>query len=231
MRRVLISILSIVAFSAILTFFPGEYFTAIILYFLLFFGVSIAMGLRSYRKGVAAAQEVSKGKPLLEIDEKEVMKLMEKDKELIDEYKKVSRLSLMPLITLPIFIMLATVLFPTLPSLAQSTLGSYIGGTTARFLSYVAIFGIFSAISMATFKPPVFPRIVRQVRIYESGIVLDKSIGLKAPVSVESYKVNAERKFVEFKLNNQIFRIYYKDVKELDTILSKIIRPLEQGSQ
>ena len=183
------------------------------------------------RGSVAAAQEVSKGKPLLEIDEKEVMKLMEKDKELVNELKKVSRSSFMPFLTLPLFIVAASVLFPALPPLAESALGGYIGKAAARFLSYVLIFGIFSVISMVTFKPPVFPRIVRHVKIYEGGIVLDKSMGLRAPVTVESYKVNAERKFVEFKLNNQIFRIYYKDVKELDAFLSKIIKPLEQRGQ
>nr|WP_287069496.1 DUF2208 family protein [Pyrobaculum sp.] len=228
MRRVLITLLSILGFSAVLTFFPAEFFTVLILYFVFFFGLSIIMGLRSYRKGVVAAQEISRGRPLIEIDEKEVNKLLEKDKELINEYKRFARASFMPLLTLPIFILLVTFLFPTLPPLAESGLGPVVGREAARFLSYVVVFGIFAVISMATFRPPVAPRIVRNLKVYEAGLVIDKSLGLKAPIEVTDYKINEERKFVEFKLNNQIFRIYYKDIKELDSILSKLVRRLKQ---
>lgn len=231
MRRLLISLASILAFSAILTFYPGEYFTAILLYFVLFFGITIAMGLRTYRRGMATVQEISKGKPLLEIDEKEVGKIMEKDKELLAEYRRLTRSSLIPLLLLPVFMVLATVLFPTLPPLLESTAGPVIGAYPARFLAYVTIFSIFSAISMLLFKPPTMPRIVRNVKIYEGGMVVDKVVGLKAPIEVEDYTVNPERRFIQFKLNNQIFRIYYKDVKELDSILLKIIKPLKQRSQ
>jgi uncharacterized membrane protein len=127
MNRVLISILSALGFAAILTFFPGEYFTAILLYFVLFFGISIFLGLRTYRRGMASAQEISKGKPIIEIDEKEVNKLLEKDKELMNEYKKFARASFMPLLTLPIFLVLFIILFPTLPPAAESALEPYIG--------------------------------------------------------------------------------------------------------
>jgi len=228
MKRALISILSALGFAAILTFFPGEYFTAILLYFMLFFGVSIFLGLRTYRRGMASAQEISKGKPIIEVDEKEVNKLLEKDKELINEYKKFARASFMPLLTLPIFLLLFMLLFPTLPPAAESALGPYIGTGLARFLSYTAIFLLFAAISLVTFKPQTMPRIVRNLKVYETGLVIDKTLGLKTPVEVDYYKVNEERKFVEFKLNNQIFRIYYKDIKELDAILSKLLKSLKQ---
>ncbi|MGC8994915.1 MAG: DUF2208 domain-containing protein [Pyrobaculum sp.] len=228
MRRAVLSVASILVFSAILTFFPGEYFTAILLYFVLFFGVSILMGVRSYRRGMATVQEVSKGRPIIEIDEKEVNKLLEKDKELVNEYKKMVRASFLPMLTLPLFILLATFLFPTLPPLAESALGPSIGKLPARFLSYVAVFGIFAIISMVTFKPPTAPRIVRSLKVYDAGLVIDKSLGLKAPIEVTDYKVSEERRFIEFKLNNQIFRIYYKDIKELDSVLSKLVKPLKQ---
>jgi len=231
MRRLLISLASILAFSTILTFYPDEFFTAILLYFVLFFGITIALGLRTYRKGVVAVKEISKGKPLFEIDEKEIGKIMEKDKELVAEYKRLTRSTLMPLLLLPAFMVLALILFPTLPPLLESTLGPVIGVYPARFFAYVLVFSIFSAISLLLFKPPTMPRIVRNVKIYEGGMVLDKVVGLKAPIEVEEYTVNPERRFIQFKLNNQIFRIYYKDVKELDGILLKIIKPLKQRSQ
>jgi uncharacterized membrane protein len=228
MNRVLISILSALGFAAILTFFPGEYFTAILLYFVLFFGISIFLGLRTYRRGMASAREISKGKPIIEIDEKEVNKLLEKDKELMNEYKKFARASFMPLLTLPIFLVLFIILFPTLPPAAESALGPYVGIHLARFLSYAAIFLLFAAISLVTFKPQMMPRIVRNLKVYEMGLVIDKTLGLKTPVEVDDYKVNEERKFVEFKLNNQIFRVYYKDIKELDAVLSRLLKPLKQ---
>jgi len=224
MRRVVISILSALAFAAVLAFFPGQYFTAVLLYFLLFFGISIFLSLRTYRQGAASAREIAKGKPLFEIDEKEVNKLLEKDKELINEYKKFARASFMPLLMLPIFLLLFTILFPTLPHLAESVLGPYL----ARFLGYAAIFMLFAAISLATFKPQVMPRIVRNLRVYEAGLVIDKALGLKSPIEVSEYKVDEERKFIEFRLNNQIFRIYYKDIKELDAVLSRLLKPLKQ---
>ena len=228
MRRAVISILSALAFAAVLAFFPGEYFTALLLYFLFFFGISVFLSLRTYRQGVASAREIAKGKPLLEINEKEVNKLLEKDKELIKEYKKIVRVSFMPLLLLPIFLLLFMILSPTLPHLAESILGPYIGAYLARFLGYAAIFVLFATISLVIFKPQVVPRIVRNLKVYETGLVIDKVLGLKSPVEVNEYKVNEERKFIEFKLNNQIFRIYYKDIKELDTILSKLIKPLKQ---
>lgn len=228
MKRAVLSLVSILTFSAILTFFPGDYLTALLLYFILFFGISIFMGIRSYRRGVSTVQEVSKGRPIIEVDVKEVNKLLEKDKELVKEYKRMARAWLLPMLTLPLFILLATFLFPTLPPLAESVLGPSIGALPARFLSYVAVFGIFALISMMTFKPPTAPRIVRSLKVYEAGLVIDKSLGLKAPIEVTDYKVSEERKFIEFKLNNQIFRIYYKDIKELDDVLSKLVKPLKQ---
>jgi uncharacterized membrane protein len=228
MRRVVISILSALAFAAVLAFFPGQYFTAVLLYFLLFFGISIFLSLRTYRQGAASAREIAKGKPLLEIDEKEVNKLLEKDKELINEYKKFARASFMPLLTLPIFLLLFTILFPTLPHLAESVLGPYVGAYLARFLGYAAMFMLFAAISLATFKPQVMPRIVRSLKVYETGLVIDRALGLKSPIEVSEYKVDEERKFIEFRLNNQIFRVYYKDIKELDAVLSRLLKPLKQ---
>jgi Predicted membrane protein len=130
----------------------------------------------------------------------------------------------MPLLTLPLFMVLFFALFPTLPPMVESTLGPYLGVYLARFLGYAAIFGLFAAISLVTFKPQVMPRIVRSLKVYETGMVIDKTMGLKAPLEVSEYKVNEERRFIEFKLNNQIFRIYYKDIKELNTILSKLLR-------
>ncbi|ACB39658.1 DUF2208 family protein [Pyrobaculum neutrophilum] len=224
MRRVLISAVSILAFATILTFFPSDYFTAVLLYFVLFFAVSIFIGVRTYRRGIANVQEISRGKPLMEIDEKEVDKLLEKDKALMDEYRKFARASFMPLLILPGFILLATFLFPTLPHVAETSLGASIGPTAARFISYVAIFSVFSAISMLAFKPPVVPRIVRSLKVYEAGVVIDKTLGLKAPLEVSEYKINEERRFIEFKLNNQVFRIYHRDVKELDAVLSRLLR-------
>ncbi|MFN7105892.1 MAG: DUF2208 family protein [Pyrobaculum sp.] len=228
MRRALLTILSTVVFATVLTFFPGEYFTVFLLYFVVFFAISIFMGARSLRRGITAAREISKGKPILEIDEKETMKLMEKDKELIDEFRKFSRTAFMPLLLLPVFMLILWTLFPTLPPLAKQVLGPHIGEQFAVFLSYLAIFGLFAIISLALIKPPVMPRIARSVKIYEDGVVIDKNLGLKTPIEVNEYRVNTERKYVEFKLNNQIFRIYYKDVKELDGILSKIVKPLKQ---
>jgi uncharacterized membrane protein len=228
MKRAVISILSALAFAAVLAFFPDEYFTALLLYLLFFFGISIFLGLRTYRQGVASAQEIAKGKPLLEIDEKEVNKLLEKDKELIKEYKKFARASF---ITLPIFLLLFMILFPALPHLAESALEPYVGAYLARFLGYATIFVLFAAISLVIFKPQAVPKIVRNLKVYETGLVIDKVLGLKSPIEVSEYKVNEERKFIEFKSNNQIFRIYYKDIKELDAVLSKLIKPSKQRSQ
>jgi uncharacterized membrane protein len=177
---------------------------------------------------MVSAREISKGKPIIEIDEKEVNKLLEKDKELMNEYKKFARASFMPLLTLPIFLVLFIILFPTLPPAAESALGPYVGIHLARFLSYAAIFLLFAAISLVTFKPQMMPRIVRNLKVYEMGLVIDKTLGLKTPVEVNDYKVNEERKFVEFRLNNQIFRVYYKDIKELDAVLSRLLKPLKQ---
>lgn len=228
MRRAIISILSVLIFAAILTFFPASYFEAILLYLILFFVISIALSYKTYRRGLTTVQEISKGKPIIEIDEKEINKLIEKDKELYKEYRKFTKASLMPLLTLPIFIILATLLFPVVPHVVESSLGPLIGTTIARFLGYVTLFGLFAIVSIPLFKLPMVPRIVRSLRVYETGIVIDKTFGFKAPLYVSEYRISEERKFIEFKLNNQIFRVYYKDIKELDNILSKLIKPLKQ---
>ncbi|MEM1924867.1 MAG: DUF2208 family protein [Pyrobaculum sp.] len=228
MKRALITIPSIVIFAAMLTYFPDAYFTILILYFVVFLAISIFFGVRAYRRGVAAVNEISKGRPIIEIDEKEVNKLIEKDKELLSEFRKISRTSLIPLLTIPFFIILAAFLFPILPIVAETSLGQLLGEKLALFISYVALFGLFAIVFTLLFKPPVMPRIVRNFKIYETGVVIDKTLGLKAPIEVSEYRTNTERRFIEFKVNNQIFRVYYKDIKELNEILSKIIKPLKQ---
>ncbi|AFA39575.1 putative membrane protein [Pyrobaculum oguniense TE7] len=228
MRRVVISVLSILAFSAVLALFPQFYLQALILYFIVFFGIAIFAGLRSYRKNLASAQEIAKGRPLLEIDEKDINKTLEKDKELLNEYKNLARKSFINFMILPLSLFVAMVLFPVLPPFVEASLKPYIGPEAGRFLGYVAIFSIFAAITTAMFRPITTPRIVRHLKVYETGIVVDKSLGLKAPIEVTDYRLNENRKFIEFKTNNQIFRIYYKDVKELDNILSRLIKPLKQ---
>lgn len=228
MKKALITISSVVVFAAMLTFFPDAYFTVLLLYFVFFLAISVFFGLRAYRRGVAAVNEISKGKPIIEIDEKEVNKLVEKDKELLTEFRKISRGTLMPLLMFPVVILFAALILPILPPLAASSLGQVIGEKAALFITYLAVFGLFAAVFTIVFKPPIMPRIVRNLKVYDNGIVIDKVLGLKAPFQVDEYKVNTERKFIEFKTNNQIFRIYYKDIKELNEILSKMVKPLKQ---
>lgn len=219
----MISLLSVLAFAAIMAFFPGQYFTAVLLYFVLFFGISIAMGLRAYRRGTAEAREVAKGRPLLEIDEKEVNKVLEKDREITAEYRRMARASFMPMVTLPIFILAAAFLFPVVPAYVDNTLRDVVGEYAARFLGYLAVLSVFAALGLVTYRPVQMPRIARSVKVYERGIVIDKVLGLRAPVEVKGYVVNEERRFVELNLGGQIIRIYYRDVKELDSLLSKMI--------
>ncbi len=224
MKRAILSILSAVGFAALLTLFPGDYFTVVLIYFLVFFGITMFLGIRNFRRGMAAAHDVAKGKPIIEIDEKEAMKLMEKDKELLSEFRKFSRMSLTSLFFIPVFMLAFIFLFPVLPPAFVNSIGPHVGVQFATFLGYLAIFGTLTAISLVAFKPPVIPRIARSVKIYEGGIVIDKNLGLKTPIEVSDYRVNPERKFVEFKTNNQIYRIYYKDIKELDSVLTKMLK-------
>lgn len=223
MRRWAVSFLSVLAFAAVMAFFPGQYLTAVLLYFVLFFGISIAMGLRAYRRGTAEAREVARGKPLLEIDEKEVNKVLEKDKGIAAEYRKMARASLMPLFTLPIFVAAAAFLFPVVPAYVDNALRGVVGDYLATFLGYLAVLSVFAILGLATYRPVQMPRIARNVKVYERGIVIDKVLGLRAPVEVKGYVVNEERKFVELNLGGQVIRIYYRDVKELDSLLSKMV--------
>jgi uncharacterized membrane protein len=228
MRQGILSAALVVVFALMLTVFPGEYMAFVLAYFAIFLGLAIFLGARAYKRGVSAAAEISRGRPILEVDEKEVRKVMERDRELAGEYRKIARASIMPLLLIPAAVALAMVLFPAVPPALESALGQHVGALAARFLSYLLVFGAMSALFGKIARPVTAPRIVMSLKVYDTGLVIDGKFGLKAPLEVSEYRVSEERKFVEFRLGNQTFRVYCKNVRELDRILSsKIVKSLK----
>ncbi|MBP1449386.1 MAG: DUF2208 domain-containing protein [Thermoproteus sp.] len=229
--RIGIMLGTIFGYAAVLTVLGFQYFWLVgILYVISIFVITAVVGIRTYRRGSAQAREVIKGKLLHEINEKDVNKALEKDKELQKEMKKLNRAFSMYFLSLPI-LFIGVWLFPLLQEhivpAVSGRLEPSLGHFPALYVAYVALFAtftaIFSPLYIFSFRPIQFPIIATDVKIYDTGIVINKNVGLKAPLQVQEYRYTPERKFIELKIGNQIYRIYYKDIEEIHETLSKMI--------
>ena len=229
--RVAITLGTIFGYAAVLAVLGMSYLWLVgLLYVASIFAITAFMGIRAYRRGSQQAREVVKGKLLFDINEKDVNKAIEKDKELPNEMKKLNRTFMIYFMSFPL--MLAGIwLFPALQSAVvpgvSGALQQSLGHFLSTYLGYVALFAaytaIFSPLYYFTFRPVQFPIIATDIKVYDTGIVINKNTGLKAPIQIQEYRYYPERKFIEFKMNNQIYRIYYKDIDKVHEAISKMV--------
>ncbi len=229
--RISVTLGTILGYAAVMTVLGMKYLWLVgLLYIASIFAITAVMGIRAYRRGSQQAREVVKGKLLFDIGEKEVNKALEKDKELMNEMKKLNRMFMIYFISFPIML-IGIWLFPALQSAVvpavSAKLEPSLGNFLATYIGYVALFAsftaIFSPLYYFTFRPVQFPIIATDVKVYDTGIVINKNTGLKAPITVQEYRYQPERKFIELKIGNQIYRIYYKDIEKIHEVLSKMI--------
>ncbi|MGC8582425.1 MAG: DUF2208 domain-containing protein [Thermoproteus sp.] len=229
--RIAITLGTIFGYAAVLAVLGMSYLWLVgLLYVASIFVITAVMGIRAYRRGSQQAREVVKGKLLFDIGEKDVNKALEKDKELPNEMKKLNRMFMIYFISFPIilagiwiFPALQSAVVPAVSERLQPSLGQFL----ANYLGYVALFAAFTAIFSPlyyfTFRPVQFPIIATDVKVYDTGIVINKNTGLKAPIPIQEYKYNPERKFIELRIGNQIYRIYYKDIDKVHEVVSKMV--------
>nr|KJR73294.1 MAG: membrane protein [Thermoproteus sp. AZ2] len=235
--RVLITVASILGYAAVMAVLGPQYFWLVgLLYIASVFIVSMALGIRSYRRGSAQAKEVVRGRLLYDIGEKDVNKAMEKDKELNAELGRLNRYFMIYMLSLPI-LLIGVWLFPLLQQhivpAVSGALRPSLGGFLATYIGDIALFAaftaIFSPLYFFTFRPIQFPIIATDVKIYDTGIVINKTMGLRAPIEVHGYRFEPERRFIELKIGNQAYRIYHKDIEEVHEILSKMVKIREKA--
>ncbi len=222
---------SLLAFAALAAVFPEHYLYIIVGWIGIFLGVTVAFGVRNVRRLTRAAMEIRKTRQLLKLDQKDVQKAMEKDRELQAEYRSFARQNMRMLL----YMMLAMVLILTLVPTAYAVIYGGIVGLTgsdvlARFVQFVAVFGVFALVFRRVFRPPtaMFPTLVKQLEVHESGIILNGMQGYKAPLEVEYVKVSRERRFIEFRTKGsqpQRIRMYVKDPEGVwKDYLSRLIK-------
>lgn len=229
--RISITLGTIFGYAAVMTVLGMKYLWLVgLLYIASIFAITTAMGIRAYRRSSRQAREIVRGKLLFDIGEKEVNKALEKDKELREEVKRLNRTFMVYFMAFPIMLVavfffpaLQAVIVPAISSRLEPSLGSF----PATYIGYVALFAsltaIFSPLYYFTFRPIQFPIIATDVKVYDTGIVINKNTGLKAPIIVQEYKYQPDRKFVELKIGNQLYRIYYKDIEKIHEILSRMV--------
>lgn len=229
--RISITLGTILGYAAVMTVLGASYLWLVgLLYIASVFAITTAIGIRAYRRSSRQAKEIVRGKLLIEIGEKEVNKALEKDKELMQEMKRLNRMFMVYFMAFPIMLV-SMFFFPSLQATIvpaiSSRLEPSLGGFLASYIGYVALFAtltaIFSPLYYFTFRPIQFPVIATDVKVYDTGVVINKNTGLKAPIIVQDYRYRPDRKFVEFKIGNQLYRIYYKDIEKIHEILSKMI--------
>ncbi|CCC82136.1 DUF2208 domain-containing protein [Thermoproteus tenax] len=229
--RLLITVGTIFGYAAVMAVLGPQYLWLVgLLYIGSVFAITTALGIRAYRRGSLQAREIVKGKLLFEINEKDTNKALEKDREFQEEMRKLNRVFMIYFMAFPIML-IGIWLFPafqsTIVPAVSASLEQSLGRFLATYFGYVALFAAFTAIFSPlyyfTFRPIQFPIIATDVKIYDTGIVINKNTGLKAPIHVQEYKYIPERKFIELKIGNQLYRIYYKDIEEVHKTLSKMV--------
>ncbi|MEL9991101.1 MAG: DUF2208 domain-containing protein [Thermoproteus sp.] len=229
--RVLVTLATIFGYAAVLAVLGMKYLWLVgLLYVASIIAITAVMGVRAYRRGSQQAREVVKGKLLFDINEKDVNKALEKDKELPNEMKKLNRAFMVYFMSFPIML-IGIWLFPYLQSAVvpavSERLQPALGDFWASYMGYVALFAsftaIFSPLYYFTFRPIQFPIIATDVKVYDTGLVINKNTGLKAPIQIQEYRYQPERKFIELKIGNQLYRIYYKDIEKVHEVLSKMV--------
>ncbi len=219
-RMTVMYVASLLTFAALAAAFPGHYIYIIVGWIGMFFGATVIFGVRNMRRMAKAALEIRKTRQLLKLDQKDVQKAMEKDKELQAEYRSFAKQNMRMLLYMMLAMVLILTIVPTAYAVIYGGVMRLVGNDVlARFVQFVAVFGIFALVFRRVFRPPtaVFPTLVKQLEVHESGIILNGVQGYRAPLHVEYVKVNRERRFIEFKTKGsqpQRIRIYVKDPEE-----------------
>ncbi len=224
-RQILINVLYMIvftlAFSAISSFVPPKYVGIVfLLYFLVFMAISLIVPRVRARKAASSIIE-SSGRILYKSDQQEVMNLMSKDPQLLNEAKQFFRKSMLMFIA-PLGIWFI-VLFLLKPLIIPSTVKH---GTLEMFERYLVLYGIFSAIAFGLrfTGPAQMPMALTSYEIREKGLI-SSAVSLRFPLDCDRYELSYsyERMFVEIidKQTNQRIRLYTRDPYELKNLLER----------
>jgi len=219
--QLVFTVVWVLAFSAIIAYAPQYYWIIAIGFILAIIGFAVAKAIAEGRRTLASIREAPNRQPIIEIDEKEVKKLMEKDsehlmKEQLEARKKAARLFL----AFPLILVFAMA-FPYVISLAGTN-------PQARFLVTAGFFTLWILATRPLFGGfrPVFPLIASGAKVYSDAVIIQMGrgmLGLRKPIKLKELRVVKERSFVELVMpDGRIIRLYSKNVDALAQALKQL---------
>lgn len=222
-------------YALALTFLPGGlYWVVMTLFFISYMAVMVAINVRRMRVSTSSpdAQFVSSGRQIVRVDSKKALELMQSDTTLNDELREQAKITLIPMISLPVVFSiyyLYTGYIAPMYTLHGDPLTRFLGNLVMFeifFLVPVAINKILMRGRTAVFVQPIMNYLVTDRGIQGSGVLVkfpidDHSIGIRC---------NRSRKFVELVREQSnptsgkmvMIQRLYMDSKEFDKVVEAI---------
>ena len=211
----------VLAFSAIIALAPQYYWVVALAFLAGIIGFVVARAVAESRRTAAQLREVPSRQPLLEIDEKEVRKAMERDQEgLAREQAEARRRAAKLMLAFPIVLLFAF-LFPYVIALAGED-------PLMRFLATAGFFALWILATWPIFGGfrPAFPIIATGAKVYSDAVLIQVGravVGFRKPLRVRELRVVRERGFVELVLGDgRVIRLYSKNVDALADALRRL---------
>lgn len=216
-------------YALALTFLPGDmYWIIMTLFFISYMTVMIAINVRRMRASTNSpdARFVGSGRQIVKMDSKRALEIMQSDTALNEEIREQAKMTLMPMISLPIVF---AIYYAYMGYVAPIYLTH--GDALTRFLGNLVMFEIFFLIPMilnkllmrgktAIFVQPVMSYLITDRGIQGSGVLV------KFPIEDHSISIrcNRGRRFLELvrEQNNPMsgkmimIQRLYMDARELD---------------
>jgi len=199
---ILISQLLAVLYALALTFLPAElYWIIMTLFFVTYMAVIMFVNIRRMRLSSSSeeAQYIRSGRQIIKMDPRKALEIIQEDRALNDEIREQMKLTLMPMISLPLVFGLYYVYQAFV---APHYMGSQ--DPLIRFLGNLAMFEIFFLVPFAINRAYMRGRSFSVVQPIVDYVITDRGIQgpgllIKFPIEDQSVSIRCDRgrKFIE----------------------------------
>ena len=237
----LVSTALLILFAYVSTYFPEHVGTLFLVYVLAVLAVTAIVAGRSAAAIYKDLEYVKSGKTLLSVSSSEVAKLKSRDRELNRELSAQTK-AMAPQLVTPFVVMFAlfipAVREGALRGLASLVAQTNLSGQAGRFLTFLLFYGLLTLIlylvnyiagrrlqrAGGRLDVPSF------YLVTERGLVLEGRVPLKAPLTVQSVRVDTRRRFVELQVRSRSglgggvsrVRLYCENPRELEALLRSL---------
>ena len=207
-------------------------------YLVIILGISFYMGYRTYSTNRFEMEQYRRRQALSRLDRDDIVKAMEKDYELGREYSALSKrvlINLGILLALMVVVLVVyAVFYGRLASVVEYTLAS-VGFSSefyrlfmTYFLTYLIMFAAWFMVFYLAARYSGLPYLTQSaasalqnmpfiptkgVVFYKDAMILDEMYVVKAPLDVDSVKIDERRRFVEITLKKPISTIPYRRLR------------------